>query len=233
MITTSQKTAASVKLVKEDTPIYKLRELGAKALSDRELLIQVLGMRANEQSLTIAGSLLRAVDNNLMKLFSLTAGEIFQIEISGVTQRMAASIAAMGELMRRRGNRVIEGYKIQSSGDAYEVLRPAVEDLPHEQFHIMTMNRKNRVIRIHQISQGGLTATTADPRIIFQKALIDKATSIILCHNHPSGSITPSTADIDLTKKMISIGKLMEIQVFDHLIITTDKYYSFADEGMM
>lgn len=126
--------------------------------------------------------------------------------------------------------------KIMSSHDSYEILKDLYNDDQIEyveQFIILLINRANKVLGWVKISQGGITGTIADPRIIFQAALMSNATSIILSHNHPSGNRNPSSADIDLTRKVTAGGKLLDISVMDHLIITTDGYYSFADEGMI
>ena len=126
--------------------------------------------------------------------------------------------------------------KITSSRDSYLLLKDLYSD-DHieyiEQFIILLINRANKVLGWVKISQGGITGTIADPRIIFQAALMSNATSIILSHNHPSGNKNPSSADIDLTRKVHAGGKMLDITVMDHLIITTDGYYSFADEGMI
>lgn len=115
----------------------------------------------------------------------------------------------------------------------FEILKADLLDIPHEAFWIVLLNRANRVIKKHQISQGGVAGTVADPKLIFKVAVEELASGIILAHNHPSGNLTASQADIDLTRKLKESGKLLDIQVLDHIIIAGKKYFSFADEGLM
>jgi DNA repair protein RadC len=126
-----------------------------------------------------------------------------------------------------------ERHKIGGSRDAYDIVKSELLDIGHEEFWVILLNRANRVIKKSQISQGGVAGTVADPKIIFKIALDELASGIILAHNHPSGNLTASQADLDLTKKLKEAGKLLDIQVLDHLIIAGQKYFSFADEGLM
>jgi len=123
--------------------------------------------------------------------------------------------------------------KITSSVDVYEVIQPRIADLKHEEFWILLLNKANKIISKHDISKGGISGTVADTRVIFKLAVEDLATSIILCHNHPSGNLTPSDADIKLTKKLKDSGILMDIPILDHIIVSDGGYYSFADEGVL
>jgi DNA repair protein RadC len=124
--------------------------------------------------------------------------------------------------------------KVAGSRDVYELVLPLWDDLEYrESFAILLMSRANRVLGIAQVSTGGVSGTVADPKVIFQHALKANASSIILFHNHPSGNTSPSEADIHLTKKLVECGKFLDLPVLDHLIVTTDGYYSFADEGMI
>jgi len=124
--------------------------------------------------------------------------------------------------------------KISGSRDAYEIVMPIWDDLEYrESFAILLLNRANRVLGIANISSGGLSGTVADPKVIFQHALKANASSIILLHNHPSGNTQPSEADITLTRKMKECGKFLDLPVLDHLIVTTDGYFSFANEGLI
>lgn len=221
----------STRWAKEDQPSYRIKEKGVKALTDAELLMQIIG-GSNEGAFTTAREILSKHELNIV--LRMNIGELLQTKIAGLTERVAASIAAVGEIARRRMTYEFkEKARITCSRDAHDILYPRVGDLAHEEFHIMCLNRANKVLAIHTISQGGITGTVADPRIIFNKALIDGATGIILCHNHPSGSLQPSLQDIELTKKMKDCGKLLEIQIFDHVIIGGSGYYSFADEGLL
>jgi DNA repair protein RadC len=123
--------------------------------------------------------------------------------------------------------------KVSGSRDAFDLLQGELMDLPHEEFWVLLLNRANRVVRKKRISEGGLSGTVADPRIIFKLALEELACGIIVAHNHPSGNLVASQSDIELTRRLKEAGKVMEIQVLDHLIIAGNKYFSFADEGMM
>ena len=156
------------------------------------------------------------------------------IKIKGIGEAKAITIVAAMELGRRRKEQEPdEKTKIGGSIDAYELLKSDLLDIPHEEFWVILLNRANRVVKKYQISQGGVAGTVADPKIIFKVALEELASGIILAHNHPSGNLTASQADVDLTKKLAAGGRLLEIQVLDHLIIAGQKYFSFADEGLI
>ena len=133
---------------------------------------------------------------------------------------------------RRKESEVIKKAKVGSSADAYEAIRPYLMDLSHEQFWVLLLNRANEIIRPVQISIGGVAGTVADPKMIFKAAIEHLASSIILVHNHPSGNLTPSQADKDLTKKVKEAGKTLDIPVLDHLIFSDNGYFSFADEAI-
>jgi len=126
-----------------------------------------------------------------------------------------------------------EQIKINSSNDAYLHIRGDLMDLRHEEFWVLLMNRANGIIRKKKVSEGGVSGTVADPKIIYKMALEELASGVIVVHNHPSGNLTASQSDIDLTKKLKEAGRFLEIQLLDHLIVAGQKYYSFADEGMM
>jgi DNA repair protein RadC len=156
------------------------------------------------------------------------------MKIKGIGEAKAITIISALELGRRRKDfQAEEKPKIGGSADAFEILKADLLDIPHEAFWILLLNRANRVIKKHQISQGGVAGTVADPKIIFKIAVEELASGIILAHNHPSGNLTASQADIDLTKKLKESGKLLDIQVLDHIIIAGKKYFSFADEGLL
>ena len=152
----------------------------------------------------------------------------------GFTKKQTSKICAALELHKRLSNEVeVERPQIRSSQDAYHVLAPLVMDLPHEEFWILLLNRANKVIGKGRISIGGVAGTVVDAKIIFKKALAKLACGIILCHNHPSGNLEPSRADLEITRKLKRAGETLEINVLDHLIISSEGYYSFADEGRM
>ena len=152
----------------------------------------------------------------------------------GFTKIQSSKICAALELHKRLGNEIeAERPQIRSSQDAYHVLAPLVMDLPHEEFWILLLNRANRVIGKERISLGGVAGTVVDAKIIFKRALSRLACGIILCHNHPSGNLEPSRADLEITRKLKRAGETLEINILDHLIIAEKGYFSFADEGKM
>lgn len=217
----------------EDRPREKLILKGKSALSEAELLAILLRSGTRRMSaVEIGRRLLSHADNNLHQLASLTTRQLMNVK--GIGEAKAITIVAALELGRRRKETGHEERpKIGGSTDAFHVLKADFQDIPHEAFWIILLNRANRVIKKYQVSQGGVTGTVADPKIIFKAALEELSSGIILAHNHPSGNLTASQADIDLTKKLVAGGRLLEIQVLDHLIIAGQKYFSFADEGLI
>lgn len=217
----------------EDRPREKLLSKGTPALSDAELVAILLGTGTTSASaVELAKRLLRTVDNNLHELARLSVKDLMKVKGIGVAK--AISIVAALELgRRRRETDPEEKPRISASKDGFEILKAHLQDIHHEEFWILLLNRANRLIKKHQISQGGVAGTVADPKIIFKLAISELASGLILAHNHPSGNLTASQADIDLTKKIKEAGKLLEIQVLDHLIVAGQKYFSFADEGML
>ena len=217
----------------EDRPREKLLSKGTQALSDAELIAILLGTGTTTVSaVELAKRVLLTVDNNLHELGRLSVKDLMKVK--GIGQAKAIAIIAALELgRRRRETDAEEKPRVSGSRDCFNILKPHLQDLPHEEFWIILLNRANRVIRKHQVSQGGVAGTVADPKIIFKVAIAELASGIILAHNHPSGNLTASQADIELTKKIKEAGKLLEIQVLDHLIVAGQKYFSFADEGML
>ncbi|HYF70212.1 MAG TPA: DNA repair protein RadC [Ohtaekwangia sp.] len=217
----------------EDRPREKLLLKGKSALSDAELIAILLGTGSSTMSaVDLAKRVLQDADHNLHALGNLTVRDL--IKIKGIGEAKAISIVAALELGRRRKEIAPDSKpRISGSRDAFDLLRSSLQDLPHEEFWVMLLNRANRVVRKVQISQGGVAGTVADPKIIFKFALEELASGLILAHNHPSGNLTPSQADTNLTQKLKESGKLLEIQVLDHLIIAGNKYFSFADEGLL
>jgi DNA repair protein RadC len=217
----------------EDRPREKLNAQGRRALSDAELIAILIGSgRRNESAVELSKRILHHYDNDLNKLGKASIAELSKFK--GIGEAKAISIIAALELGRRRGEtetKVPEA--VQGSKSAYQILRRHLVDLPHEEFWLLLLSRSNKVIAKELISKGGLSGTIADPKIIFHIALQHQASSIVLAHNHPSNNLKPSQQDIDLTKKLYNAGKILDINVVDHLIITDDGYYSFADEGML
>lgn len=217
----------------EDRPREKLLTKGTPALSDAELVAILLGTgTASISAVELAKRVLQTVNHNLHDLARLSVKDLMKVK--GIGEAKAISIIAALELGRRRKDLDPEAKpRITGSRDVFEIFKANLLDIHHEEFWILLVNRANRVIKKHQISQGGVAGTVADPKIIFKAALEELASGIILAHNHPSGNLTASQADIDLTKKLKDAGKLLEIEVLDHVIIAGQKYFSFADEGML
>lgn len=217
----------------EDRPREKFAAKGKNALSDAELIAILIGSGNREETaVELAKRILASVNSNLNSLGKLDLNSL--MEFKGVGEAKAISIAAALELGRRRKLTDSEKkVKIQSSKDAFEQVHGFLSDLSHEEFWVILLDRANQVIGIKNISKGEVSGTVADARLIFKPAIERLASAIILCHNHPSGNMTASRADIQLTKKMVEAGKNLDISVLDHLIIGNNVYYSLADEGMM
>lgn len=217
----------------EDRPREKLALKGKATLSDAELIAILLGTgTAKLSAVDLGKNILQTVNNDLNELARLSVKDLMKIK--GIGEAKAITIISALELGRRRKDlQVEERPRIMGSADAYEILKANLLDIPHEAFWIVLLNRANRVIKKHQVSQGGVAGTVADPKIIFKVAVEELASGIILAHNHPSGNLTASQADIDLTKKLKESGKLLDIQVLDHIIVGDKSYFSFADEGLL
>ena len=174
----------------------------------------------------------KKVNHNLSELSKLSIRDLQKFK--GIGQAKAISIVSALELGRRKGySKGFVKEKFTNSLDIYEYMMPKLLDLYHEEFWVVLLNRSNVVLKCLQISTGGLSGTVVDPKIIFKAAVSYSAASIVLVHNHPSGNITPSLEDIKLTKKLKEGGKLLEIQVIDHIIFGNEGYYSFSDQGFM
>lgn len=217
----------------DDRPREKLIVKGKAALSNAELIAILIGSGHGEQSaVALAREVLQACNDSLNDLSKLSLEELTQHK--GIGQAKAVSIIAALELGKRRSlSAPEERQQIIHSQEAYECFLPLIDDPTKENFMVAYLNQGNRLIKAERISIGGLTATLADPKVIFKNALLKEATAIILCHNHPSGMTKPSKEDKMLTKKLIFAGKVMDITVMDHLIIGEKAYYSFAEHGLM
>lgn len=217
----------------EDRPREKLSNKGKASLSDAELIAILIGSGSREETaVALSKRILKAVENNLNDLGRCTITDLMKFK--GIGEAKAISIVAALELGRRRQlSDVKERPQIKSSRDAYNVIAPILMDLTHEEFWILLLNRANRVMKRVKISSGGTSGTVVDSKVVFKAALEHTASSIILCHNHPSGNTRPSQADLDITRKLKSAGQTLDIAVLDHLIITDRGFYSFADEGKM
>lgn len=218
---------------KEERPREKLLVLGAAALSDSELLaILIRNGTRHKTALDLGREMLGLGKNNLGALGRLSVRELMKIK--GIGEAKAIAIAAALELGRRRQSSVpLDKILVQSSADVAGFLQAKLQDEQREVFAVLFLNRANKVNHFEIISEGGITGTVADPRVILKKALEESAVNLILCHNHPSGSLKPSRADEQLTTKIRDAAKLLDIQVLDHIIVSERGYFSFADEGLM
>jgi DNA repair protein RadC len=217
----------------EDRPREKLIQKGTNSLSDAELLGILISSGTKEKSAVDLGrELLVAANNNLNSLGKLTITDLKKIH--GIGPARAVTIAAALELGRRRKlAETPEIPQIKCSKDVFNLLSPLLSDLPHEEFWILFLNRSNKVINRMKLSQGGISGTVTDVRMVMKKAIEYLASGIIVCHNHPSGNLNPSESDTRITQKIKEAGNIMDIQLLDHLIISEKDYYSFADNGLL
>ncbi|MEL7004738.1 MAG: DNA repair protein RadC [Bacteroidota bacterium] len=221
------------KWAEEDRPREKLLSKGKSVLSDSELIGILIGSGTSSVSaVDLSKDILGNVDNSLDQLAKLSVKDL--IKFKGIGEAKAVSIVAALELGRRRkSSEPQKKQKITLPLDVYNLFKPELLDLRHEEFWIVLLNRSNQVIKKHPISSGGVSGTIADPKIIFKAAIEELASSIILVHNHPSGNLKPSQADIKLTKKLKQAGMALEVPVLDHIIFCDHNFFSFADEGLM
>ncbi|MCV9927353.1 DNA repair protein RadC [Flavobacterium sp. LS1R49] len=216
----------------DDKPREKLMLKGKNVLSDAELIAILIGSGSrNESAVGLSKRILSSVDNNLNALGKLSIAQL--INFKGIGEAKAISIIAAAELgRRRRAEDVAELIKITSSRIIFEIMQPIIGELSHEEFWIIYLNNSNNVISKSQLSKGGITGTIVDVRLVYKMALEIGAISLILCHNHPSGSLIPSDSDKQITEKLKLAGDSLDIKVLDHLIITETGYCSFVDEGI-
>ncbi len=215
----------------EDRPREKLLAKGNMSLTDAELIAIIIGSgNSDESAVELSRRILQTARNNLNELGKLTISDLQKFK--GIGEAKAISIIAALELGRRRKkDDALEKQQIQSSNDVFEIFQPILADIPHEEFWVLLLNRSNRILEKLRVSQGGVSGTVIDIRLILKPAIEKLASSIILCHNHPSGNNKPSGNDISITEKAKEAAKLMDIAVLDHIIVCEKNYYSFADEG--
>jgi len=230
------KTIASLSIKQwkeDDRPREKMLLKGKSSLSDAELLTILIGSGTRKESaLSLSKRILVRYENNLNALAKQSPLDL--MDFKGIGKAKSISIITALELGRRRiAAPASERQKVNSSRSVYELMQPLIGELSHEEFWIIYLNNANKIQDKTQLSIGGITATLVDVRLIFKKGISLGATSIILCHNHPSGNLTPSSADIQLTEKIIKGGKILDIKVLDHIIISEEGYYSFADENQI
>ena len=218
---------------KDDRPREKLLYTGAENLSNSELLaILIHNGTRQKTAVDLARELIKLGKDNLVELGKLSVKELMKIK--GIGEAKAITITAALELGRRRQAAApLEKQIVGHSGDIARYLQIKLKDHRHEVFAVLFLNRANKINHFEIISEGGITGTVADPRVILRKALEEDAVNIILCHNHPSGSLKPSRADEELTRKIKEAARLLDIAVIDHIIVSDNGYYSFADEGIL
>lgn len=220
-------------LAEDDRPREKFLLKGKAAVSDSELLAIIMGSGNREESaVELARHVLNSVDNNWHRLSQLSIKDLMKFK--GVGEAKAVSIATALEIGNRKSQQeVLERQQIGSSQDAFEILQAHLADLPTEEFWAIFINHQNKVLYKSCLFRGGISSSVADVRIIFKTALEHFSTRIIVAHNHPAGSLNPSREDIAITQKIKESGKLLDIELLDHLIIAQNKFYSFKDEGML
>jgi DNA repair protein RadC len=217
----------------EDRPREKLIHKGIRALSDTELIAILIGSGTHELSaVDLARQLLQSTGNKLNNLGKLTVKDLMKFK--GIGEAKAISIVAALELgKRRKQEENSSSHSIKSSKDVYEIFEPLVSDLSHEEFWILLLNRSNRIIGKSKISQGGVAGTVIDTKLIMKTAIENLASSIIICHNHPSGNLNPSGSDIEITNKIKIAANCLDMKLLDHIIVADHAYYSFLDEGKL
>lgn len=217
----------------EDRPREKLLLKGKTALSDAELIAILIGSGSrDETAVELSKRILSSASNNLNQLGKMSIVDLQKFK--GIGEAKAISIAAALELGRRRKETdAVKRVKVTASSVVFENMREVMEDLPHEEFWVLLLNRGNQILERVNISKGGVSQTVVDTKIVFKMAIDKLASSIILCHNHPSGNLKPSDADIQLTKKLKEAGRILDLPVLDHLIFADNTYFSFADEGLL
>ncbi|SDG07567.1 RadC family protein [Epilithonimonas hungarica] len=220
-------------LAEDDRPREKFLLKGKAAVSDSELLAIIMGSGNREESaVELARRILNSVENNWHRLSQLSIKDLMKFK--GVGEAKAISIATALEIGNRRSQQeVLERQQISNSKDVFEVLQPHLSDLPTEEFWAVFLNHQNKILYKTCLFRGGIASSVADVRVIFKMALEHFSTRIIVAHNHPAGSLKPSREDINITKKINEAGKLLEIELLDHIIITQNKFYSFKEEGIL
>jgi DNA repair protein RadC len=217
----------------DDRPREKMLANGADTLSNSELIAILINNGSRDKSaVELAKEVLQLGQNNLNELGRLGLKDLQKVK--GIGSAKAITIAAALELGRRRHAAAsLDKPVIRSGGDIARFLQTTLKDFNYEVFAVVFLNQANKVNHFEVISRGGITGTVADPRVILKKALEEEATSIILCHNHPSGNLKPSMADEQLTFKIKEAAKYFDIKIIDHVIVSEDGYYSFADAGIL
>ena len=217
----------------DDRPREKLFLKGKNALSDAELVAILIGSgNKQESAVDLAKRILTFTNNNLNQLAKLSVNDLTRFK--GIGEAKAITIITALELGRRRRlEEALKKPKITSSKAVFEIMQPIIGELLHEEFWVLYLNNSNKILYKNKLSSGGITGTMVDIRMLFKKALELSTVAIVLCHNHPSGSLKPSKPDLDLTKKIQEAGNILDIKILDHLLITEKAYFSFADSNLI
>lgn len=220
-------------LAEDDRPREKFLLKGKTSLSDSELLAIILGSGNNEDSaVELARKILASVENNWQNLSKLSIKDLMKFK--GIGEAKAISVAATLEIGRRKASQETpEKTSISSARDSYNIFSQHLSDLRTEEFWAIFLNQKNQIVYKTQISKGGISGTLVDVRVLFRIALENFATSIIVAHNHPSGSLKPSLEDIQITKNIKNAGEILNVTLLDHLIIGDNSFFSFAEESLL
>ena len=216
----------------EDRPREKMMSKGAQALTNAELLAILIGSGSGDDSaVSLMQKVLASYGDSLDRVGRLSVEELCHFK--GIGPAKAITILAACELGRRRAVEQPERRQVRSAAQVYDYFYPLMRDLPVEEFHVLLLNQSATIIDSVRIGVGGLTETVVDVRVILREALLKRATALILCHNHPSGNLRPSTHDDRLTRQVQEAAKLLNLNLADHVIFTDNGYYSYADEGRL
>ena len=216
----------------EDRPREKMMSKGAQALTNAELLAILIGSGSGDDSaVSLMQKVLASYGDSLDRVGRLSVEELCHFK--GIGPAKAITILAACELGRRRAVEQPERRQVRSAAQVYDYFYPLMRDLPVEEFHVLLLNQSATIIDSVRIGVGGLTETVVDVRVILREALLKRATALILCHNHPSGNLRPSTHDDRLTRQVQEAAKLLNLSLADHVIFTDNGYYSYADEGRL
>lgn len=217
----------------QDRPREKYAKNGAIALTDAELIAILLRTgNLNDSAVELAKKVLASSGNSLNNLSEKTLQELSQVK--GIGQAKAIALMTAFEIGKRiQAEKVEERLQILSSSDVVSLMQDKIAHLGHEEFWAIYLNQANRIVHVCQISKGGISSTGVDTRIVLQQAVLNMATQIVLCHNHPSGSVRPSKADILLTEQLNKAANLMDITLLDHIIVHKQDYFSFVEEGKL
>ncbi len=220
-------------LAEDDRPREKFLLKGKAVLSDSELLAIILGSGNNEESaVELARRILASVGNSWQQLSILSVKDLMKFK--GIGEAKAIAIATALEIGRRKYSQEIpDKISISTSQEAYKVFLPHLSDLRTEEFWAVYLNHKNQIVYKSQLSKGGITGTLVDVRVLFKMALEHFATSVIVAHNHPTGNLKPSDADLKITKNIQQAGDLLNIKLIDHLIVGENSFFSFKDQNLL